>query len=119
MSEVTNVSRSIASLAPDRPAVEPVSGEEYVRWAYRLLLGREPESVEAVRQHPFKNDARRLVQSVLNSEEFRAKRLVGMPLTDHGSPYTYWHREAQGCRSFHPSAKDGRPHIGKSSGPYH
>ena len=46
-------------------------GADYVRWAYRLLLGREPESLETVENNPFKNDRKRLVRSVLDSDEFR------------------------------------------------
>lgn len=57
--------------APDGGAPEPHAGEEYVRWAYRLLLGREPERPETIRDHPFKHDRQRLVQAVLNSDEFK------------------------------------------------
>lgn len=59
------------SQAPNGDVAEPISGEEYVRWAYRLLLGREPESREAVQHHPFKDDRQRLVRTVLSSDEFK------------------------------------------------
>lgn len=50
--------------------IEPLNGEEYVRWAYRLLLGREPDSSAAVKENPFKDDRRKLVQAMLASHEF-------------------------------------------------
>lgn len=50
--------------------MEPPDGREYVRWAYRLLLGREPESDDAVENNPFRNDRLRLLQSVLHGPEF-------------------------------------------------
>ncbi len=51
----------------------PIPGEEYVRWAYRLLLGREPENSDIMTRNPLKNDRQRLVETILNSEEFRVK----------------------------------------------
>lgn len=54
-------------------AAEPYDAEEYVCWAYRLLLGREPESAEAVQSNPFKNDRRLLLESILKSDEFRTQ----------------------------------------------
>src|SRR6516225_6955088 len=59
------------SQAIDGDAIAPVDGEEYVRWAYRLLLGREPESTDTIQSNPFKNNRQRLVQSVLSSPEFQ------------------------------------------------
>ena len=59
------------SQAIDGDAIAPVDGEEYVRWAYRLLLGREPESPDTIQSNPFKNNRQRLVQSVLSSSEFQ------------------------------------------------
>jgi SAM-dependent methyltransferase len=55
--------------------IEPFDGEEYVRWAYRLLLGREPEGLEAIQNNPFKNDRQQLVKAVLSSDEFRKSNL--------------------------------------------
>lgn len=46
-------------------------GERYVYWAYRLLLGREPDLRE-VQENPFKGDRPGLVQSMLASDEFRS-----------------------------------------------
>ena len=46
---------------------------EYVRWAYRLLLGREPENNEAIERNPFLGNRERLLQSCLHSPEFRQR----------------------------------------------
>jgi 2-polyprenyl-3-methyl-5-hydroxy-6-metoxy-1,4-benzoquinol methylase len=51
----------------------PIPGEEYVRWAYRLLLGREPENTDVMTRNPLRNDRQRLVEAVLSSDEFRTK----------------------------------------------
>jgi SAM-dependent methyltransferase len=59
------------TVVPASSAAKLLDGEEYVRWAYRLLLGREPEDLEAIQNNPFKNDRRRLVQDMLNSPEFQ------------------------------------------------
>jgi FkbM family methyltransferase len=62
----------------DDGATAPFDGGEYVRWAYRLLLGREPESPETIQSNPFKNDRERLVRAFLNSPEFRGSNpLIG------------------------------------------
>jgi FkbM family methyltransferase len=55
----------------DSSVAGPFDGEEYVRWAYRLLLGREPESPATVQNNPFKDDRQGLIKSFLNSDEFR------------------------------------------------
>ena len=47
-----------------------IDGREYVRWAYRLLLGREPENDDVIENNPFNNDRARLVQAFLHSPEF-------------------------------------------------
>lgn len=47
-----------------------IDGRDYVRWAYRLLLGREPENEEVVENNPFRHDRLRLLQSVLHGLEF-------------------------------------------------
>jgi len=44
---------------------------DYVLWAYRLLLGREPEDPENLESHIYARDRRRLVEEFLNSAEFR------------------------------------------------
>jgi hypothetical protein len=59
------------STARDNSVTEAHDGHEYVRWAYRLLLGRDPESIETIANNPFLNNRRRLVQSILESDEFR------------------------------------------------
>ena len=43
---------------------QPIDGEEYVRWAYRLLLGREPENTAVVKNHIHKNNRDLLLKSV-------------------------------------------------------
>jgi O-methyltransferase len=47
-----------------------VDDREYVRWAYRLLLGREPESEAVVENNPFLGNRKALVESFVTSEEF-------------------------------------------------
>jgi FkbM family methyltransferase len=71
MAEAENDDERSRWRKPDGGTTEPFDGEDYVRWAYRLLLGREPESLETVENNPFKNDRKRLVRSVLDSDEFR------------------------------------------------
>lgn len=44
--------------------------EDAVRWAYRLLLGREPESDEVVMQHCAHKDVFSLRNDFINSDEF-------------------------------------------------
>lgn len=63
----------------NRNAPHSFDNEEYVRWAYRLLLGREPETVDVVKNHPFKNDRSDLVESILCSEEFQRVNLKLRP----------------------------------------
>jgi hypothetical protein len=58
-----------AGVLADNPT-QATDADDYVRWAYRLLLGRKPESHEAIRNNAFKNDRQRLVQYVLVSAEF-------------------------------------------------
>ena len=71
MAEAENDDERSRWRKPDGGTTEPFDGEDYVRWAYRLLLGREPESLETVENNPFKDDRKRLVRSVLDSDEFR------------------------------------------------
>lgn len=53
------------------PPTQP-SRREYVEWAYRLFLGREPGVDPAVlERHPYAGDHLRLVGEFLNSPEFR------------------------------------------------
>jgi O-methyltransferase len=42
---------------------------EYVRWAYRLLLGREPENNDVIENNPFGNRVQ-LLQAFLHAPEF-------------------------------------------------
>jgi hypothetical protein len=78
--------------APTFPqATAKIDGEEYVLWAYRLLLGREPESRDVIRNNPFKNNRQGLVNTVLRSEEFHTKNR-GLPPLDN--PYHSWDDEA-------------------------
>lgn len=51
----------------------PVS-RDAVLWAFRLVLGREPESEEGIRAHQRLADEADLVASLLRSAEFRASR---------------------------------------------
>lgn len=72
------------------PSVEePISGDEYVRWAYRLLLGREPESEAVVQNHPHRNNREMLLKLTLLSEEFTTKH-GGLISADYPSPYQSW-----------------------------
>jgi O-methyltransferase len=50
-----------------------ITPSDYVTWAYRLLLGREPESDEAIRGNPWAADRKQLVHATLLSSEFREK----------------------------------------------
>ena len=52
-------------------ASETIRGDLQVLWAYRLLLGREPESAGAIRNNPFRHDRRELVRQIIASQEFR------------------------------------------------
>lgn len=66
-----NNEKNILTQVLDDGAAESFDSDEYVRWAYRLLLGREPESVAAIQNNPLKNDRRHLVEAILRSDEFR------------------------------------------------
>ncbi len=92
MSDTKSLEKTGAS-AFSESAVEPAGPEEYVRWAYRLLLGREPENEESIRNNIFKNDRRRLVEEILGSEEFFSKQKQ-LSLSSKPYPYEYWNREA-------------------------
>jgi Sulfotransferase family len=72
---------------------EPFDGEEYVRWAYRLLLGREPENLAAVQNNPYKNDRQRLVETVLNSAEFHCNSRAKLAAPSD-NPYLSWTKDA-------------------------
>lgn len=70
---------------------KPLNGDDMVLWAYRLLLGREPEH-NAIENSPFKNDRQRLLKAFLESPEFHAKfrtQQLGAPQ----SPFATWDRE--------------------------
>ena len=47
--------------------------EDDVRWCYQNLLGRQPESPDAVEHHMQVSGWRELVMKILTSEEFRLK----------------------------------------------
>lgn len=57
-----------------------VSQRDAVRWAYRLLLGREPESEAAIDVFKDHTDVLELSRMFINSAEFRerAQRLIGL-----------------------------------------
>jgi O-methyltransferase len=50
--------------------MEQLDGRDYVRWAYRLLLGREPEDSDVIEHNLFRNDRVGLLQAVLHGAEF-------------------------------------------------
>jgi O-methyltransferase len=54
----------------ENQAAEPLDRRDYVLWAYRLLLGREPENSEAIENNPFRYDRERLLQAFLHGAEF-------------------------------------------------
>jgi hypothetical protein len=100
MSESSNDDERAASQAYESSAATLFDGEEYVRWAYRLLLGREPENLEAVQSNPFKNHRQLLVQYFLNSHEFK-QNYEKLPITYKDKlaaladyPYASWNRDA-------------------------
>jgi O-methyltransferase len=47
-----------------------LDGRDYVRWAYRLLLGREPESSDVIENNPLRNDRVGLLRAFLHGPEF-------------------------------------------------
>ncbi len=81
MPDSKNDENGSGSQAPDSNAPGPFKGEEYVRWAYRLLLGREPESLETIQNNPLKNDRQRLVEAILRSGEFQRCNSFNLPLS--------------------------------------
>jgi FkbM family methyltransferase len=88
MSDTKKEDKEAGSQPFDSGAPEPFDGEEYVLWAYRLLLGREPESLETIKNNPLKNDRRRLIETILRSGEFQKCNSFNLPLS--------------GARSFSP-----------------
>lgn len=54
----------------------PSPSRDDVLWCYRELLGREPESEEAVRSHLTSKSFRQLVGVITSSAEFRQKQAV-------------------------------------------
>ncbi len=100
MAESSNGEGEAVSQARESSAAGPIAGEEYVRWAYRLLLGREPESLQAMRNNPFKNDPQLLVQFMLNSSEFNMKyeqfqiKYKEKLATLSKHPYQSWNKDA-------------------------
>ena len=61
---------------------------DYVYSLYRILLGREPESEDAVRQHLAANDEREILRKFLKSREFLSKEwlLIGRHLSADAQP---------------------------------
>lgn len=55
-----------------------IDDREYVRWAYRLLLGREPENDAVVENNPFRANRKALVESFVTSEEFSGNNSVAL-----------------------------------------
>jgi hypothetical protein len=98
MSESSNDEGGAVSQARESTAAGPFDGEEYVRWAYRLLLGREPDSLKAVQNNPYKNDRQSLIRQVLNSDEFRQSpevhRYTALFATPNDNPYASWNKAA-------------------------
>lgn len=63
----------------NRPGAAPRSdtptNREYVLWAYRLLLGREPEEPDQLEHHVYAADHDSLVREFLSSAEFRNRNI--------------------------------------------
>nr|WP_253201260.1 class I SAM-dependent methyltransferase [Sphingomonas quercus] len=62
------------------PVVNMSVSDDEVRWAYRMLLGREPESERVVEEQTTIRDREQLRQIFMNSSEYRSHtsyRLVG------------------------------------------
>ena len=53
---------------------DPYPTSQYVLWAYRLLLGREPEDPQAVELYP-ETSRRRLVEAFISSPEFLGNQI--------------------------------------------
>jgi hypothetical protein len=71
---------------------QAISEDDYVLWAYRLLLGREPEP-KAIEENSYKHDTMLLVDSILNSEEFHARFTPERALPER-NPFATWTRDA-------------------------
>jgi FkbM family methyltransferase len=56
------------------PGGDAPTDRDYVLWAYRLLLGREPEDPGLLERHVFAGDHWRLVHHFLKSDEFRHRQ---------------------------------------------
>src|SRR5471032_2177766 len=67
----------------DAGRLEGVSREDVI-WAYRLLLGREPEDEDSIRAQQTAPDRRDLVERFLDSAEFHAVR-AGVKVRGVGS----------------------------------
>ena len=82
--------------APAQSGLTPdaaFKGEDYVRWAYRLLLGREPESLAAIENNEFKNNRQKLVEFFLESAEFKSK-YKDLSSDRNSNPYLSWAEDA-------------------------
>ena len=82
--------------APAQSGLTPdaaFKGEDYVRWAYRLLLGREPESLAAIENNEFKNNRQKLVEFFLEFAEFKSK-YKDLSSDRNSNPYLSWAEDA-------------------------
>ncbi len=81
-----------AAQLPQNSTVSETSEEVYRRWAYRLLLGRQPDG-EAVEDADIVIERERLLQSIFDCEEFQKK--YGRLVRNHQvHPYASWGRDA-------------------------
>lgn len=65
---------------------------EEVEWCYRALLGREPESEEALCSHLFHDDFKALVESFVYCQEYSTNRRTAIPGTPPESAPSLVHR---------------------------
>lgn len=85
--------------------------KEDVIWAYRLCLGREPESDDAIRHWMTEADSRReLVQSIMTSDEFRIRNGPS-----NQSPHWHYHSSFDALEIIHryanPSIRPSAEHV--------
>jgi FkbM family methyltransferase len=75
---------------------ENISTADYVLWAYRLLLGREPENIEAVRSWP-ESERREILAAFLSSAEYRNQQVASASWTA-GNPAWFLAEVENGTR---------------------
>src|SRR5579863_856837 len=73
-----------------------ISTAEYLVWAYRLLLGREPEKPESISGHPQTNRAQ-IVEQFLNSSEYRSRNSLPAWMKEQ-KKFWFIHELANGTR---------------------